>query len=190
MEEATRKHRRIQKDDFNTGLAQIPTYLPTYLPTHLPTYLPIYLWLYSPLLDLGRFFSFSSFCAVGRTAWTEDQPVARPLPAHRIAHTQTPTPQVRFQPTIPVFERAKTFRALDWAAIVIGSYDFIRQHKWVINLVIELRNSFADTFPNSQFTEPLFRKRTILKVGIYTTHSRWFPFNKNSYRKPQLVVNV
>jgi hypothetical protein len=27
-----------------------------------------------------------SFCTVGRTPWTRDQPVARPLPAHRTAH--------------------------------------------------------------------------------------------------------
>jgi hypothetical protein len=60
--------------------------------------------------------------------------------------------QVGFEPTMPVFEREKTFRASDFAAIVIGSYDFIRQCKLVINLVIELHNSFADTFQNSQFT--------------------------------------
>jgi hypothetical protein len=41
------------------------------------------------------------------------QPVARPLPAHRTAQTQnkltqTSMPQVWFEPTIPVFERAKT----------------------------------------------------------------------------------
>jgi hypothetical protein len=31
------------------------------------TYLSIYLWLYSPLLDLGRFFSFLILYTVGRT---------------------------------------------------------------------------------------------------------------------------
>jgi hypothetical protein len=34
-------------------------------------------------------------------------------------------PRLGFQPTIPVFERAKTVHALDRAAIVIGSLDFI-----------------------------------------------------------------
>jgi hypothetical protein len=29
------------------------------------------------------------FCTVGRTPWTGDQPVARPLPTHRTTHTQT-----------------------------------------------------------------------------------------------------
>jgi hypothetical protein len=54
-----------------------------------------------------------------------DQPVARPLPAHRTAQTQnkgtqTSMPQVVFEPTIPVFELAKTVYALDCAATVIG----------------------------------------------------------------------
>jgi hypothetical protein len=31
-------------------------------------------------------------------------------------------PQVRFEPTITVFERAKTVHALDRAATVIGTY--------------------------------------------------------------------
>jgi hypothetical protein len=44
----------------------------------------IYLWLYSPLLGFGGFISFLIFYTVGRTPWTGDQPVARPLPAHRI----------------------------------------------------------------------------------------------------------
>jgi hypothetical protein len=43
-------------------------------------------WLYSPLLDLGRFFSFLIFYRVARTPWTGDQPVARPLRAHTRQH--------------------------------------------------------------------------------------------------------
>jgi hypothetical protein len=87
--------------------------------------LPIYLWLYSPLLGLGSFFSFLIFYTVGRTPWTGDQPVERPLPAHRTAQTQnkstqTSMSQVGSKPTIPVFELAKTIRALDRAATVIG----------------------------------------------------------------------
>jgi hypothetical protein len=50
--------------------------------------LSIYLWLYSPFLGLGRFFSFLIFYPVGRTPWTGDQPVERPLPAHRTAQIQ------------------------------------------------------------------------------------------------------
>jgi hypothetical protein len=43
-----------------------------------------YLWLYSPLLNLSGFFSFLILHTVGRTPWTGDQPVTRPLPTHRI----------------------------------------------------------------------------------------------------------
>jgi hypothetical protein len=66
---------------------------------------------------------------VSRTPWTGDQPIARPLPAHRTArtnnnHTQTSIPQVGFEPTIPVFERAKTVRVSDRTATVIGHYKY------------------------------------------------------------------
>jgi hypothetical protein len=43
-----------------------------------------YLWFYSPLSDLGRFFSLLILYTVSRTHWTKDQSVARPLPTHRI----------------------------------------------------------------------------------------------------------
>jgi hypothetical protein len=87
--------------------------------------LSIYLWLYNPLLDLGRIFSFLIFYTVGRTPCTGDQPVERPLPAHRtgqtkIQRTQTSMPWVGFEPTISAFERAKTVHVLDRAATVIG----------------------------------------------------------------------
>jgi hypothetical protein len=78
----------------------------------------IYLWLYSPLLNLGRFFSFLIFHTVCRTPWIGDQPISRQLPVHMTA--QTSMPQGGFEPTIPVFERAKTVHALDHAATVIG----------------------------------------------------------------------
>jgi hypothetical protein len=45
--------------------------------------IPTYLWLYSPLLDIGRFFNFLILYTVGRTPWTVVQPVARLLPTHR-----------------------------------------------------------------------------------------------------------
>jgi hypothetical protein len=56
----------------------------------------------------------------------EDQRVARPLPTHRTVQkknkrTQTSMPPVGFEPTIPVFERAKTVHALDRAVTVIGA---------------------------------------------------------------------
>jgi hypothetical protein len=53
------------------------------------------------------------------------EPVVRPLPAHRTAQTQnkctqTSMPQAGFEPTIKVFERAKTVHSLDRAAAGIG----------------------------------------------------------------------
>jgi hypothetical protein len=57
-----------------------------------------------------------------------DQPVARPLPTRRTTQTQnkrthTSMPSVGFEPTIPVFEQAKSVYALDRAVIVIVSYE-------------------------------------------------------------------
>jgi hypothetical protein len=59
-----------------------------------------------------------------------DQPVARPLPARRTEQTQNKrthksNPQVGFEPTIPVFKRAKTVHALDLAATVIGTHNLL-----------------------------------------------------------------
>jgi hypothetical protein len=56
-----------------------------------------------------------------------DQPLRRPLPEHRTAQTQNERTQsymsrVGSEPTIPLFERAKTVHALDRAAAVIGLY--------------------------------------------------------------------
>jgi hypothetical protein len=53
------------------------------------------------------------------------QPFARPLRTHRRTQAQnkliqTYLPRVGFEPTIPVFKRAKTVHALGRAATVIG----------------------------------------------------------------------
>jgi hypothetical protein len=90
---------------------------------HLFFYLSIYLSIY-----LVRFFSFLILHTVGRTQLTADQPVERPLLTYRKTQThnkrtQTSMPWVRFQPTIPAFERAKKVHALDRAATVIGLWD-------------------------------------------------------------------
>jgi hypothetical protein len=105
-------------------------YLPTYLPTYPSIHLSTYLRLYSPLLDLARFLSFFNFYTVGRTPCTGDQPVARPVPAHRIKQTQhkltqTSMPQVRLEPMIPAFEGEKTVHALHRTATVIGIHNCI-----------------------------------------------------------------
>jgi hypothetical protein len=75
-------------------------------------------------LWISNVFQFLNLYTVGRTPWRDD-PVAKPLPMHRTTRTQnkrtqTSMPRVRFEPTIPVFERAKTVHALDRAATVIG----------------------------------------------------------------------
>jgi hypothetical protein len=54
-----------------------------------------------------------------------DQPVARPIHAHRTTQTQdkrtqTSMPRVGFEHTIPAFERAKRVHDIDRAATVIG----------------------------------------------------------------------
>jgi hypothetical protein len=71
------------------------------------------------------FFSFLIVHTVGRTPWTADQPVARPLPTDRTTQTQykrkkTSMPGVGFEPKTSVFERAKTVHILDSAPTVIG----------------------------------------------------------------------
>jgi hypothetical protein len=78
---------------------------------HIYTRAFIQLRLYSPLLDLDRFFSFLISYTVGRSPWTGDQYVARLLPAYGIAQTQNKRteksmPRVGFEPMTPVFEWA------------------------------------------------------------------------------------
>jgi hypothetical protein len=75
-----------------------------------------------PLWILAAF-QFLNPYAVGKTHRMGDRPIARPLPTHRIQNksTQTSIPRVGFEPTIPVFERAKTIHALDGVTAVIGS---------------------------------------------------------------------
>jgi hypothetical protein len=90
----------------------------------------IYLSLVAPTWSIGHpwnasfHFSFLILYTVGRTPWTGDQPVTRPLPAHRTQtqnkRRETSMSWVGFESTIPVFERAKTFHPLDRAATVIG----------------------------------------------------------------------
>jgi hypothetical protein len=46
------------------------------------------------LLDLGRFFNFVILYTVGRTSWTEDQPVARLLATNRTTQTQNKRTQI------------------------------------------------------------------------------------------------
>jgi hypothetical protein len=74
-------------------------------------------------------FNFVIFYADGRTPWTRDQPVARPLPKHRTTQTQnkrkqTSMPREGFEPTIPAFERSKTVDALEQSALTMKWFPF------------------------------------------------------------------
>jgi hypothetical protein len=81
-------------------------------------------------------FQFHDHFTDGRTPWTSDQLVARPLPKHRTTQTQnkrrhthqTSMPCVRFETTIPASERTKTVHASDRSATVTGSSVFALQY--------------------------------------------------------------
>jgi hypothetical protein len=99
------------------------------------------------LFDLGSFFSFLILYTVGRTPWTGDQPVTKPLPTRKTTqtqhtHTQTSMPQVGFEPTITALERAMTVHALELVTAVIGVMAF---RKWkselgILNSVLSVDN--------------------------------------------------
>jgi hypothetical protein len=79
-------------------------------------YLPMAL---QPFVGPWPLFSFLILYTFGRTPWTRDQPVARPLPILRTTQTQnkckqTSMPRVGFE--------AETVHALDHAATVIGFF--------------------------------------------------------------------
>jgi hypothetical protein len=77
----------------------------------------------SALVALASF-QFPDLFTIGRTPWTSDQPVARPLPKHRRAQTQNKhmyTPSIHARSGIRTHDhsvRAKTVHALDLSANV------------------------------------------------------------------------
>jgi hypothetical protein len=82
-------------------------------------------------VGLRLFFQFHDHFTDGRTPWTSDQLVARPLPKHRTTQTQnkhihqTSMPSAGFEPAIPASELAKTVHALGRAATVTGRAHYI-----------------------------------------------------------------
>jgi hypothetical protein len=87
-----------------------------------------------PFVGLWPLLQFRNlFYTDGRTPWTGDQPVARPLPTQRTTQTQNKRiyKHTCLEPMIPVFKRAKTFHALDRAATVIGF--FVIQGNQILN---------------------------------------------------------
>jgi hypothetical protein len=116
----------------------LPTYLPTYQPTylsiylstylsiHLPTYIPTYLSIHpsihpsiylsiygsTALVDLGCYFSFLIYSQLVGLLGRGISP-SKGCCLHTERHkqnkrAQTSMPRVGLEPTIPVFERAKT----------------------------------------------------------------------------------
>jgi hypothetical protein len=85
-----------------------------------------YIYLSMALQPLWTLAAFSvSYSIYGRTPWTGDQPVARPIPKQGTTHTQnkltqTSMPWVGFEPTITASELAKTVHALGHVATVIS----------------------------------------------------------------------
>jgi hypothetical protein len=113
----------------------------------LLSYLPVCLCAYLPicdstvlLLDLGLFFSFLIPYTVGRTPWTGNQPVARPLLTHRTTQTknkltQTSMPRVGFEPMIPTFERGRQrvhCDRLSWGPSYTNSHFLAEVHETAI----------------------------------------------------------
>jgi hypothetical protein len=67
------------------------------------------------------FLSFLIIYTVDRTSWAGDQLLAHRTSSTQNKRTQTPMPLMGFEPTAPVFKRAKTVHTLDRGATVFGT---------------------------------------------------------------------
>jgi hypothetical protein len=128
-----------------------------YLSICLSIYLSMAL---QPLVGPWPHFDSLIFYTVGRTPWTGDQPVARPLPTHRTTQTQnkrtqTSMPWVRFEPMVRAFTRAKTVHALDRAATVTGTPFFMLKVKGkVVPMLNWLSMSHEDIWGSGGIAPP------------------------------------
>jgi hypothetical protein len=105
----------------------------------LSIYLFIYLWLYSPSLDLGRFFSFLILYTVGRTPWTSDQPVARPIPTYRTTETQNKC----WQPCLEWDSNPRSHRSIEQRQFMPQTARPLRSARsrtYIIKILINLDN--------------------------------------------------
>jgi hypothetical protein len=80
-----------------------------------------------PFVGPWPLFQFHNLGRVGRTPWTGDQPVARPLSTHRTTQTRNKRTQISmnrvgFEPKTPVFQRAKKIYALDPCFSIAGPW--------------------------------------------------------------------
>jgi hypothetical protein len=129
-------------------------------------------------VDLGRFFSFLIYTqSVGllgqeispsqgrylhKTTQTQNKRTHTSTPRvgfeAQNKRTQTSMPQVGFESTIPVFERAKTVRALDRAVTVLGTVTHKPAHKYQFQLCNASRDfSIPDTPADKHRPENLKR---------------------------------
>jgi hypothetical protein len=121
-------------------------------------------------LGPGQFFSFVILCTVNRTPWKWDQPVARPLPAHRTAQTrnkrtQTSKPRVGFESMTTASERAKTVHVLDSSAIVIGVCTNFQPHD--VHCRQFLQGGPLSGLQISEYTRKLVRTYVCMYVCMY-----------------------
>jgi hypothetical protein len=92
---------------------------------------------------------FLNHSTVGRTPWTRDQPVARPLSTQtQNKRRQTSIPWVGFEPTIPVFERAKTVHACDRNAYVL-----VLSENWLLCLLPAFTQFLCSAFSSTMKLE-------------------------------------
>jgi hypothetical protein len=91
---------------------------------------------------------------------------------------QTCMPRVRFEPTIPAFERDKIVHALDLAATVIGMFFFVTLN---INLMFKMAfyavlSSFAETIIGLPVLS-VFSCRFSDRVVIHSGTKELYPFS-------------
>jgi hypothetical protein len=117
------RFKRLHYRHMNTRKLCLSIYLPLRLSIH-PSIHPSIPVAPTWSIDHGwnASFRFRFLILLSRTPSKGDQPVARPLPnTTENKCKQTSMPSVWFKPTIPMFERTKTFHALDYAANMIGN---------------------------------------------------------------------
>jgi hypothetical protein len=126
------------------------------------------------------------FYTVGRTPWMSDQPFRKAATWHRTTQTQnerrqTSMPQVEFEPTIPVFERAKTFPALqlDRGVSVIGNLKISIIISWPNDeFSVYLRMPDQSTRSNGMMTEDR-RGCGIFQNTMPALAKGWSKYTKN-----------
>jgi hypothetical protein len=104
-------------------------------------------WLYSPLVPWSLIFQFHDHLqTVGLLGWviSSSQGLYRNTGQHKhrinICTYRTSMPYVRFEPTIPASERAKTVHALDRSATVTGKNHFANLQFYISRITfLELR---------------------------------------------------